>query len=208
MANFWSFLNFSECKVLRDIWILFLKIVISKGCLGNISQNLIWDSRYIPTLKFGKSTSINVFRVTFTLMEPFSKGLFTFRCPESARTRQTLQITLMHIVCTKRKNFTTYQSRGSQHTQMLLFPQNVWVENTWFRCWVHKICRQGCSLGFDKLVACYKRCNKTPNDQQEMICKRDREERNRIQTGYCCMILRSMWRQETISKKKWCIRLP
>ena len=75
-------------------------------------------------------------------------------------------------------------------------------------CWVHKSCRQGCSLGFDKLVACYKRCNKTPNDQQEMICKRDREERNRIQTGYCCMILRSMWRQETISKKQWCIKLP
>ena len=125
-------------------------------------------------------------------MEPLSDGALEISLPRISKNK-TKGTNHFDARCdTERKNFTTYQSRGSQHIQMLLFPQNVWVENIWFRYSIRKSCRQGCSLGFDKLVACYKRCNKTPNDQQEMICKRDREERNRIQTSYCCMILRSM----------------
>ena len=53
---------------------------------------------------------------------------------------------------------------------MLISPQNTLVavvDIIWCRCWIRKSCQQDCSLDFDKLVAWYKRCNKTPNDQQK-----------------------------------------
>ena len=42
MANFRTLLNFSKCKPLGDLLVSFLEIVISKGCLGGISQNSIF----------------------------------------------------------------------------------------------------------------------------------------------------------------------
>ena len=91
-------------------------------------------------------------------------------------------------MCQKKKEKESYLSRGSPHKLMLVSPQNIWAENASYRCWIRKSCQRDCSLDFDKLVAWYKTCNKAPNDQQKMIYKRDRQERNRIPSYRCCMI--------------------
>ena len=39
----------------------FLEIMISKGCLGGISQKLIRDSQYIPTLALNNPTRTELF---------------------------------------------------------------------------------------------------------------------------------------------------
>ena len=76
------------------------------------------------------------------------------------------------MVCEKK--IETHLNRGSPHKRMLVSPQNTWAENAWYRCWIRKSCQRDCSLDFDKLVAWYKTRNKTPDDQQKMINKRDR----------------------------------
>ena len=107
----------------------------------------------------------------------------------------------------KRKKKESYLSRGSPHKRMLVSPQNIWAEKASYRCWIRKSCQRDCSLDFDKLVAWYKTCNKTPNDQQKMICKRDRQERNRIPSYGCCMIHLPTQGHES-GKKSWCAKLP
>ena len=44
-SNF-KFLNFSKREALGDFLVSFLEKVISKGCLGGISQNLIFRNRF------------------------------------------------------------------------------------------------------------------------------------------------------------------
>ena len=58
---------------------------------------------------------------------------------------------------------------------MLVSPQNTLVDNIWSRCCIRNSCQRDCSL---KLVAWYKVCNKTPNDQPKIIDKRDRQGQN------------------------------
>ena len=58
---------------------------------------------------------------------------------------------------------------------MLASPQNTLVDNIWSHCCMRNSCQRDCSL---KLVAWYKVCNKTPNDQPKMIDKRDRQGQN------------------------------
>ena len=58
---------------------------------------------------------------------------------------------------------------------MLASPQNTLVDNIWSHCCMRNSCQRDCSL---KLVAWYKVCNKTPNDQPKIIDKRDRQGQN------------------------------
>ena len=45
----------------KNFLIRFLEIMISKGCLGGISQKLIRDSQYIPTLALNNPTRTELF---------------------------------------------------------------------------------------------------------------------------------------------------
>ena len=95
-------------------------------------------------------------------------------------------------LCEKKKNkikikeTETHLSWGCPRKRMLVSPQNTLVDNIWCRC--RNSCQQDCSLDFDKLVAWNKTCNKTPNDQQKMIDKRDRQGQNRFLNLICCKI--------------------
>ena len=110
------------------------------------------------------------------------------------------------MICEKKK-VETHLNRGSPHKRMLVSPQNTWAENTSCRCWIRKSCQRDCSSDFDKLVPGYKTCNKTPIDEQNMIYKRDQQERNRFLSNRSCKIHLPTQEHGTTRKKTWCTKL-
>ena len=108
----------------------------------------------------------------------------------------------------KRRKKGPHLNRGCPHKRMLASLQSTWAENTSYRCWIRKSCQQDCSLDFDKLVAWNKTCNKTPNDQQKMIDKRDRQGQNRILNYHCCKIHLSTRADGSTRKILWHPKLP